>query len=105
LGRGVIAGDIADEAILLEAGIHRAVALALTIPDEKASLSAIERARRLEPGLYIIACTTHASTGMKAHQLGANQVITAEQVVAEQVSRHLQAELRARAQSAVQRSL
>lgn len=82
LGRRIIAGDIATEQTLVEAGIGDASILILTIPDEAAVLKATALARRLRPDLYIVARTTHASAGMQATQCGADEVIKAEQVVA-----------------------
>ncbi len=82
LGRAIIEGDVRDEATLRAAGIETACVLALTIPDESAVLEATGIARRLRPDLYIIARTNYASAGMKALQLGANEVIKAEQAVA-----------------------
>ena len=82
LGRTVIAGDVSDEATLEAAGVRSAAVLALTVPEEDAVLRATELARRLNPKLYIIARTTYASCGMKAIQLGADDVIKSEQAVA-----------------------
>ena len=82
LGRSIIKGDATVAETLVEAGLNTAAILALTIPDEEAVLKAISLARRLRPEIYIIARTTYASKGMKASQLGANDVIKAEQAVA-----------------------
>ncbi len=82
LGRRVIEGDVSESSTLHEAGVESAAALALTIPDEQAVLRATELARQLNRDVYIIARTTHASCGMKAKQLGANEVINAEQLAA-----------------------
>jgi CPA2 family monovalent cation:H+ antiporter-2 len=75
LGRRVVLGD---------AGLHNASIIALTIPDEAAVLEATTVARRLRPQIYIIARTNYASQGMRARQLGADDVIKAEQAVAVQ---------------------
>ncbi len=82
LGREVIEGNATDAETLLEAGLNDAVILALTIPDEEAVLQATSLARRLRPKLYIIARTNYSSQGMRASQLGADDVIKAEQAVA-----------------------
>lgn len=84
LGRNAIQGDIATEETLREAGIEEASILALTVPDEKAVLEATRLARRIKPGIYIVARTLYSSSGMQASQLGADEVIKAEQVVARQ---------------------
>ena len=84
LGRRVVAGDASDTDTLVEAGLNTASILALTIPDEEAVLRAISLARRLRPQIYIIARTNYASQGMRASQLGADDVVKAEQAVAVQ---------------------
>lgn len=82
LGRRVVQGNVATEETLQIAGINDASILILTIPDDNAVLEAISIARRIRPDLYIVARTTHSSTGMQAAQSGADEVIKAEQVVA-----------------------
>ena len=84
LGRNIVEGDISDEATLQAAGIKEASILALTVPDEPAVLEATRLARALRPGIYIVARTNYSSSGMQASQLGADDVIKAEQVVARQ---------------------
>lgn len=82
LGRQIIQGDATDAETLETAGLHDASILALTIPDEEAVLKAISLVRRLHPSIHIIARTNYSSQGMKASQLGADEVIKGEQAVA-----------------------
>lgn len=82
LGRRTIRGNIADPEILHEAGIQNASILILTIPDDATVLGTITLARQIRPDLYIVARTAHSSTGMQAAQIGADEVIKEEQVVA-----------------------
>jgi len=84
LGRTVIEGNIADEDTLRRAGVEDAGILALTVPDEQAVLEATRLARAIKPGIYIVARTLYSSSGLQASQLGADEVIKAEQVVARQ---------------------
>ncbi len=84
LGRSIVQGDAADPDTLRRAGIDDASILVLTIPDDQAVLEATRVARALKPGLYIVARTMYASAGLQATQLGADEVIKAEQVVARQ---------------------
>ena len=84
LGRAVIEGDISEEETLRQAGIDKASILALTVPDEQAVLDATRLARSIKPGIYIVARTLYSSSGMRASQLGADEVIKAEQAVARQ---------------------
>jgi len=85
LGHRVIEGNVADEATLRAAGVEDASILALTVPDEEAVLEATRLARQMKPGIYIVARTLYSSSGMKATQLGANDVVKGEQVVARQL--------------------
>ena len=82
LGREIVEGNATDVETLRQAGLATTSVLALTIPDEEAVLSATALARRLRPEIYIIARTQYASKGMKAAQLGADDVVKAEQAVA-----------------------
>ena len=94
LGRDIIEGNATGAETLVRAGLNRAAILALTIPDEDAVLDAIALARRLRPEIYIIARTNYSSKGMRASQLGADEVIKAEQAVAlqfyDKLSRRIQ---------------
>ncbi len=82
LGRSIILGDVTDPDTLIRAGVHDADILALTIPNEDAVLAGTSLARRLRPDIYIIARTFYSSKGMRASQLGADEVVKAEQAVA-----------------------
>jgi hypothetical protein len=82
LGRSIVEGDVSSEATLREARLTDASVLALTIPDEEATMRAIAVARRLHPEVYIIARTEHASGGNRALQLGADEVVKAEHALA-----------------------
>lgn len=88
-GVPVIEGSIADESILRRAGIETASVLALAIPDEDAALRATERANAIRPEIHIIASTRYTSTGLEALQRGADEVIVAEQAVAQEFYRRI----------------
>lgn len=94
LGRNIVQGDATDPVVLASAGLSGASILALTMPDEAAVLRATSLARRLNPKVYIIARTNYSSQGMKASQLGADEVIKAEQAVALQFYDRLARRLR-----------
>jgi len=83
LGRRVVLGDVTIKETLINANLQDAAALALTIPDEDAVLRATSLARQLNPGVYIIARTNYSSKGLQASQLGADDVVKAEQAVAQ----------------------
>jgi voltage-gated potassium channel Kch len=71
----------------------------LTIPDEDAVLKAIKLAREIKPELYIIARTNYSSMGLRAVQLGADDVVKAEQAVAIQFRERLSQHIRFHAQT------
>jgi len=93
LGVPVINGSIADSSVLEEAGIESASVLALAIPDEKAAIDATAVAHELRPEIHIIAATRYTSSGFRALQNGADEVVVAEQAVAREfycrIERHL----------------
>jgi CPA2 family monovalent cation:H+ antiporter-2 len=88
----IIEGDIRQESILQQAGIERALALALAMPDEKQTLEALAVARKIRPDIKIIVRCTFSSAGMQAARLGA-AVVVAEQVVAREFSQQLEKNL------------
>ena len=89
IGVSVIEGDISDEAVLRKAGVETASVLALSIPDESAAIRATEIANAIRPEIHIIASTQYTSSGLKALQSGADEVIVAEQAVAQEFYRRI----------------
>jgi len=90
LGLDALQGDIATEEVLRAAGVEVASVLALAIPDEQSALRATEIANAIHPDFHIIAGTRHTSTGMRALQKGADEVIVAEQAVAREFYRRIE---------------
>ena len=90
----IIKGDIRKPEVLREAGLDRAVALALAMPDEQQTLEALKVARELRPDVQIIARCTFSSAGLQASKLGATAVVVAEQVVAREFAQLLQKSIR-----------
>jgi voltage-gated potassium channel Kch len=92
-GLRILVGDVRDEAILRDAGLARASLVVLAIPNEEAVHQAISTIRRLRPDVRILARTAYTSAGLKAHQLGADDVVIAEQLVAREfynlIEKHL----------------
>jgi len=82
----IIEGDCTDPQVLKHAGIERARACVIVIPDEKAALEATSQARKLNPSVRIITRCHYTSTGITARARGADEVIVAEQVVAAEAS-------------------
>ena len=82
LQKHVVHGDVCDAAVLRAAGIDRAAALVLAIPDEKQAVEACRVARELNPRIYIAARTNFVSQGMLATEAGADHVVIEEVVTA-----------------------
>ena len=91
-GLPIIEGDAADPATLHRANVQSASRVILTLPDDAVTLRVIAEVRRLNPTARLIARMSFVSTGMKARAAGADEVIVAEQVVAEAVGRLLEGE-------------
>lgn len=83
LARTVVTGDVADPAVLKQAGVDSADALILAIPDEVAAVRACAVARELNPDIFIAARTNFVSQGLLATEAGADHVVIEEIVTAE----------------------
>ncbi len=86
-GLQIIQGDATDPEVLRQAGIDRATEIAVTIPEDEFTLRVIDAVRALNPSVHIIARCTFVSGGMEAHRRGANEVVVAEQIVANEFGR------------------
>ncbi len=98
LGVQIVEGDISQEDILRKAGIESASILAIAIPDEEAALRATETANAIRAEIHIIASTRYTSTGLQALQKGADEVIVAEQAVAQEFYRRISSRMESLAQ-------
>jgi len=87
LGKSVVFGDVSNAEVLESAGIARATALVLTVPDEDAVVRACSVARRRVPKLFIAVRTGPASQVPAAVRAGADEVITEELAAAEAMAR------------------
>ena len=90
-GVQIIHGDARDPETLRRAGIERAQILALAIPTDTVVLEAVKQGRQLNPSVYIVARLHFTSAGIEAHRRGANETVVAEQVVANEFSRLIDA--------------
>lgn len=88
--RDVVCGDGTDPAVLRAAGIERADAVVVTIPDDQAMVLACRAVRAVAPGVFLAVRVTHLSQGMLARAEGADQVVVEEIVAAESMANLLQ---------------
>ncbi len=89
----IIHGDAREPVVLRLAGIARATDVAVTTGDDEAALAVVEQARKLNATARIIARCTFVSGGMEATRLGADETVIAEQVVATEFARVMNAAL------------
>jgi Kef-type K+ transport system membrane component KefB len=93
LGRSIIFGDVANAEVLESAGIRRADAVILTIPDDDATLRACRVIRSLAPKVFIAARTSYLSRAIQATELGADQVTVEEVATARDMAAQVMAKL------------
>ena len=86
LGYLVIHGDAAEEAVLKQAGIERARALATVVASDPANVFVTLSARALNSEVQIIARGEEPSTEKKLFQAGASAVVLPAHVGAEQIA-------------------
>lgn len=89
-GTPIIEGDCRNPEVLKQAGIDSAAMILILIPNDKAAIEATIEARRLNPNIHIITRCHYTSSGIDARANGANEVVVAEQIVAEELTRRLQ---------------
>ncbi len=77
-GDPAVYGDAGQEEVLKAAGLHRARGIIVAIPDAAATRGVVKAARRLAPGVTIIARTRYVREVKPLESLGADQVIPEE---------------------------
>lgn len=97
LGRQAVYGDITNTEVLTSAGIDRADAVLITIPDDEATLRACRVVRETNPTAFIAVRTGFLSKAMVAAQEGADHVTIEEVATAEAMARQVMDRLAARA--------
>ena len=79
LGRRVVYGDVTNRDVLEHAGLSQADAFILTIPDEEATLKAVQIVRDVRPDLFLAARARVLSSKFVMMSIGAD-VVTVEEV-------------------------
>ncbi len=70
-----VVGDATEDEVLLQAGIERALGLAVALPTDKDNLFVTISARQLNPNLKIVAKGVDPNTDSKLIKAGANKVV------------------------------
>jgi voltage-gated potassium channel len=73
-------GDATDDEVLLEAGILRAAALVVTLPQDANNLFVVLSARQIKPDLKIISRLNNPADEQKLRRAGANHVVMPERI-------------------------
>lgn len=87
-GRGypVVSGNPADDAVLLSAGITRALGLVLCTPDDSINVFISLAARELNPGIHIIARGSNPAVESRMLRAGADKVVYPLRLGGEQIA-------------------
>lgn len=85
-GTRAVLGDVRSETVLRSAGLARAVALVLTIPNAEVARRAIVVARRIRPDLWIAARSPFEQAQEAIREAGADVVLSDECATAELLS-------------------
>lgn len=70
-----LSGDATDDDVLIEAGVSRARAVLITLPEDADNVFIVLSARSLNPGLQIISRASNQSATVKLYKAGADSVI------------------------------
>jgi Trk K+ transport system NAD-binding subunit len=87
-----IVGDAGSRAVLQEAGIERADAIVVGLPDDSASLLTTVLARSMNPDVEILVRVTDTDATRKALSAGADYVLSVPRMSARMVARELRGE-------------
>lgn len=89
LGRRTVFGDVSNPDVLISAGIDKAEAIVLTIPDDEATVRACRQIRELNKGVFIAARTSFLSKAIAATSMGADHVTVEELVTAQDMAKQV----------------
>lgn len=85
----MVQGDATDPEVLRSAGAATATVIVVAVPSDPTAIAITRAARGLNPTARIVARCHYLSTGLECRRLGADEVLVAEQVLAEAISRVL----------------
>src|SRR4051794_7773505 len=85
-GRLVVPGEMADDTVLLKAGIDRAASLVACADDDAANVYVVLSARGLRPDVLIVARASRSGAAQKLERAGANRVVSPYETAGEQIA-------------------
>jgi voltage-gated potassium channel len=75
-----IAGDATEDELLLKAGVEKAQAVLITLPEDADNVFIVLSARSLNPQVHIISRASHMSATAKLYKAGANNVVMPDMI-------------------------
>ena len=87
MGRQVVFGDVSDPEVLHAAGVPEARALVLTIPDDAASVRAVQAAKSLAPDIKVVVRSQYVSRATEVQRQGADETVVEELATAQAMER------------------
>jgi monovalent cation:H+ antiporter-2, CPA2 family len=85
-GPRMVLGDARNPEVLQQAEIARATLVVVAIPDQEAALQITRLAREMNKTTKIVTRCHYTSVGFEARSAGADEVVVAEQVVANEIA-------------------
>jgi voltage-gated potassium channel len=85
-GRLLVPGEMADDAVLLKAGLERAASLVACADDDAANVYVVLGAREMRPDLLIVARASRSGAAQKLERAGANRVVSPYETAGEQIA-------------------
>jgi voltage-gated potassium channel len=82
----VIAGEMAEDSVLLKAGLDRAASLVACADDDAANVYVVLSARGLRPDMLIVARASGSGAAQKLERAGANRVVSPYETAGEQIA-------------------
>jgi voltage-gated potassium channel len=75
-----LAGDATEDDLLLRAGVEKAQAVLITLPEDADNVFIVLSARSLNPDVHIISRASHQSATAKLYKAGANNVVMPDMI-------------------------
>ena len=75
-----MAGDASEDEVFVRAGIERAHAILITLPEDADNVFIVLSARSLNPDIHIISRASHLSATAKLYKAGANNVVMPDMI-------------------------
>jgi voltage-gated potassium channel len=75
-----LAGDATEDDLLIRAGVEKAQAVLITLPEDADNVFIVLSARSLNPNVHIISRASHQSATAKLYKAGANNVVMPDMI-------------------------